>query len=115
MIGGWWLNARNNEVRTSKEIKICFGYTINGCKYDYLPSNENLQNNTKPIYKIFPGWQKSTFGINKWSDLPLNAQKYVDAIQNMVEIKISVISTGPERSQTIDKNNYLDSIWYFFF
>ncbi|HJO14003.1 MAG: adenylosuccinate synthase [Pelagibacteraceae bacterium] len=93
-----------------KEIKICVGYTVNDFKYDYLPSNENLQNNIKPIYKIFPGWQKSTFGIKKWSDLPKNAKKYVDAIQNMIETKISVISTGPERSQTIDKDNYLGSI-----
>ena len=93
-----------------KEIKICVGYTINDSKYDYLPSNENLQNNIKPIYKIIPGWQKSTFGVNKWSDLPENAQKYVNAIQDMIETKISVISTGPERSQTIDKGNYLDSI-----
>ena len=93
-----------------KEIKICVGYTINGRKYDYLPFNEDLQNNIKPIYKIFPGWQKSTFGIKKWLDLPQNAKKYVEAIQNMVETKISAISTGPERSQTIDKNNCLDSI-----
>ena len=93
-----------------KEIKICVGYTINGSKYDYLPSNENLQNNITPIYKIIPGWQKSTFGVKKWSDLPENAQKYVDAIQNMIETKISVISTGPERSQTIDRNNILSNI-----
>lgn len=93
-----------------KEIKICIGYNIEDVQYDYLPFNESLQTIIKPIYKIFPGWQKSTFGIKKFSDLPVNAHKYIDFIEDMVETNISVISTGPERSQTIDKNNYLDSI-----
>jgi len=93
-----------------EEIKVCVGYSINNNHYDYLPFSETLQNNIKPIYKTLPGWRQSTYGLKTWSDLPINAQKYIEFIQSMIESKISVISTGPERSQTIDKNNYLNSI-----
>ena len=93
-----------------KEIKICIGYNIEEIQYDYLPFSENLQKKIKPIYKNFPGWQKSTYGIKKFTDLPVNAQKYVEAIEDMIEANITIISTGPDRNQTIDKNNFLDSI-----
>jgi len=92
------------------EIKICIGYKINNSNYDYLPFNENLQQKISPIYKIMPGWKTSTFGITEWSDLPKNAQNYIDYIETVVETKISIISTGPERSQTIDRNNVLSNI-----
>ncbi|SVE19405.1 uncharacterized protein METZ01_LOCUS472259, partial [marine metagenome] len=88
-----------------KEVKICVGYSINNSNYDYLPFNENLQKIISPIYEIMPGWQSSTFGITKWSELPKNAQNYINYIEEVVETKIAIISTGPERSQTIDRNN----------
>ena len=93
-----------------KEIKICIGYNIEDIQYDYLPFSENLQKKIKPVYKIFPGWQKSTFGIKNFSHLPVNAQKYIEAIEDIVAANVAVISTGPDRNQTIDKYNYLDSI-----
>ena len=92
------------------EIKICVGYKIDNSNYDYLPFNENLQQRISPIYKIIPGWKSSTFGITEWSDLPKNAQNYINYIEEVIKIKISIISTGPERSQTIDRNNILSNI-----
>ena len=92
------------------EIKICVGYQANSNKYDYLPYDENIQNIIEPIYKTFPGWKKTTFGIDKWKNLPLNAQKYISAIEELIEKKITIISTGPERTQTIDKKNYLNFV-----
>ena len=92
------------------EIKICVGYKINDTNYDYLPFNENLQQKISPIYEIMPGWQSSTFGITKWSDLPKKAQNYINYIEDVIETKISIISTGPERSQTIDRKNILSNI-----
>ena len=92
------------------EIKICVGYKIDNSNYDYLPFNENLQQRILPIYKIMPGWKSSTFGITEWSDLPKNAQNYINYIEEVIKIKISIISTGPERSQTIDRNNILSNI-----
>ena len=93
-----------------KEIKICVGYNINKINYDYLPFSESLQNDIIPIYEIMPGWQTSTFGTTKWEDLPINAQNYINKIENIIQTKISIISTGPERTQTIDRNKILRNI-----
>ena len=65
-----------------KEINICIGYSVEKVKYDYLPFNEELQMLVTPIYKTVAGWQKSTFGINKWTNLPINARKYITIIED---------------------------------
>lgn len=90
-----------------REIKICVGYKIDGKKYDYLPFNENQQKIAKPVYEIMPGWQESTYGVKLWNDLPLNAQKYINYLEKIIQTEISIISTGPERTETIDKKNIL--------
>ena len=90
-----------------EEIKICTGYIINNKKYDYLPSNETMQLNITPVYKTLKGWHMSTFGLTKWSELPKQAQIYISTIEKLIKTKISVISTGPERTQTIDMENIL--------
>ena len=90
-----------------KKIKICTGYYINNKKYNYLPFNESLQKIIIPIYKEFEGWNANTFGIKKWTELPKNAKKYISEVEKLVGVNISVISTGPERSQTIDRESIL--------
>ena len=63
----------------------------------------------KPLYKTFKGWNSSTCGIKKFSDLPKNAQNYINFIQDFVEAKVSTISTSPERNDTIlIKNPFKD-------
>jgi adenylosuccinate synthase len=89
------------------EIKICVGYNIENKNYDYFPFSQYLQEKIVPIYKTFVGWNTSTFGLKNWSDLPKNAQTYIDTIEEMIETDISIISTGPERTQTIDKKKLL--------
>ena len=90
-----------------KEIKICIGYSIDNKKYDYLPSSELLQKKITPIYKVLEGWESSTFGLSLWSKLPKKARNYISLIEELLDTEISVISTGPERSQTIDRKNIL--------
>ena len=90
-----------------KEIKICTGYLIDNKKYDYLPSNEIMQSKIIPVYKSLEGWNLSTYGLTKWSDLPKQAQIYISTIEKLIQTKISVISTGPERTQTIDRDKIL--------
>ena len=68
--------------------------------------SESMQKKIIPIYKTYAGWQSSTFGLKKWSDLPKNAQIYISSIEELVESDISIISTGPERTQTINKNYF---------
>jgi len=93
-----------------KSIKVCVGYKINDIIYDYLPFNEKLQKNILPIYETMEGWQKSTFGIKDWECLPKNAQEYILFLEKLIETRISIVSTGPERTETIDKNSILTNI-----
>ena len=83
------------------EIKICVKYTLDGKKIDYLPAAVEDQLKIKPIYKSFPGWKTSTNGIKSVEKLPDNAKKYIYAIEEFIETKISSISTSPEREDTI--------------
>jgi adenylosuccinate synthase len=79
------------------EVKICVGYERNGEKIDYFPSDLS---DVKPVYEIMPGWGGSG-GIKKWDDLPKNAKKYVEFLENKIGCKIKYISTGAEREETI--------------
>ena len=91
------------------EIKVCVGYEIGKKRYDYLPFDENIQKQLIPIYETLPGWQSSTFGITCWEDLPKKAQNYISFLESKIEKNISIISTGPDRVHTIDRNNLLSN------
>ncbi|MFT5660058.1 MAG: adenylosuccinate synthase [Sulfurimonas sp.] len=79
------------------EVKVCVAYELNGETIDYLPSN--LEGVT-PIYKSFKGWDKSV-GVRKFEDLPATAQEYVKIIEEISQTKVGIISTSPERDDTI--------------
>jgi len=79
------------------EVKVCVAYDLNGVEIDYLPANLN---DVKPIYKSFKGWDKSK-GARKFDELPREAQDYVRAIEEITKTKVGIISTSPEREDTI--------------
>jgi adenylosuccinate synthase len=83
------------------EIKMCIAYEINGKKIDYLPAAAEDQLKVKPVYKVFKGWKSSTQGIKEFDKLPKNAKIYVRELEKFVQAKISSISTGAERKDTI--------------
>ena len=83
------------------EIKMCVAYDLDGKKIDYLPATLEDQIKIKPIYKSFEGWKTSTKGIKDFKDLPDNAKNYLSEVEKFIGIKISSISTGPERNETI--------------
>ena len=83
------------------EIKICVKYKINGKEIDYLPASSDEQKKVKPVYKTFSGWKTPTKGIRNLEDLPDNAKKYIHAIEDFIDARISSISTSPEREDTI--------------
>jgi adenylosuccinate synthase len=83
------------------EIKMCIGYELNGKRIDYLPAASEDQFNIKPIYKSFPGWKSKTQGIRSLKDLPDKALRYIHALEDFIEARISSISTSPEREDTI--------------
>jgi adenylosuccinate synthase len=86
---------------TFPEIPICVGYRINGKLIDYLPAGQREQALVEPVYEYRPGWNSSTRGIRDWNLLPAQAQAYVGRLEELIEIPISVVSTSPERMDTI--------------
>ena len=72
--------------------------------------DEILQDKIAPIYKTLDGWQTSTFGIKEWKLLPKKAQEYIIFLENLINTKISIISTGPDRAETIDRKKILIKI-----
>ncbi|QIR85139.1 adenylosuccinate synthase [Paracoccus sp. AK26] len=82
-------------------LKICVGYEIDGVKYDYLPTAAALQAKVKPIYEEMEGWQESTQGARSWADLPAAAIKYVRRVEELIQCPVALLSTSPEREDTI--------------
>ncbi len=83
------------------EIKICTGYSLNGNTINYLPSAEKEQKAIKPIYEVIKGWKKSIVGVRNKNDLPEETRIYIRRIEELVKCPIILISTSPERSDTI--------------
>jgi adenylosuccinate synthase len=82
-------------------LKICTGYRINGKDYDYLPPHAADQAAAIPIYEELAGWQESTQGARAMEQLPANARAYIRRIEELIECKVALISTSPEREDTI--------------
>ena len=84
-----------------EEIKVCVGYEIDGVRIDTFPAVSQDLQRIKPIYETLEGWKSETLGITKIEDLPAKAREYVEFLSNSIGVEIGLISTGPERSQTI--------------
>ena len=84
-----------------EEIKICVGYELGGKKIDYLPSSQSAQSEVLPVYESVQGWQTSTVNSKSIDELPSLATDYVRRIENLIGAPISLISTSPEREDTI--------------
>jgi adenylosuccinate synthase len=84
-----------------KELKICRAYKLNGKEIDFLPAGQNAQAAVEPIYDICKGWSESTQGVKRWADLPSLAIKYIRRIEEMIEAPVILLSTSPEREDTI--------------
>jgi len=82
-------------------LKICVGYDLDGERLDYLPTAADQQACCTPIYEEMSGWSESTEGARSWNDLPANAIKYVRHIEELIECPVSMLSTSPEREDTI--------------
>lgn len=84
-----------------EELKICVAYELDGERLDYLPTAADQQARCVPIYETIPGWSESTEGARSWSDLPANAIKYVRRIEELIDCPAALVSTSPERDDTI--------------
>jgi adenylosuccinate synthase len=82
-------------------IKICVGYKLNGKVIDYFPIASEDQFNVIPIYEDIKGWSDSTYGARSWNELPAEAIKYVKRLEELIGCSVSLLSTSPERDDTI--------------
>ena len=82
-------------------VKICTGYTLDGEKLDYLPAHAADQARVAPVFEEFEGWEGSTRGARSWADLPARAIKYVRRIEELIRCPVALVSTSPEREDTI--------------
>jgi adenylosuccinate synthase len=83
------------------EIKVCVAYELDGKRIDRLPAGMNEQARVKPVYETFEGWTQSTQGARSWASLPAQAVKYVKHIEELIECPVTLLSTSPERDDTI--------------
>ena len=83
------------------EIKVCTGYQLDGKTLDYLPADANLQARLTPVYETMEGWKETTRGARSWAQLPANAIKYVRRVEELIGAPVSLLSTSPDRDDTI--------------
>ena len=94
------------------EVKVCVGYEIDGARIDTFPAVSLDLAKIKPIYETLGGWKSETLGITGIEDLPAKAREYVEFLSNSIGVEIGLISTGPERDQTIILKASVMESWF---
>jgi adenylosuccinate synthase len=97
---------------TLEEIKVCTGYKLDGVSIDYFPAVSGTLERIEPVYETIEGWQSDTVGITRIEDLPPKARAYVALLGEAIGAEIGLISTGPERDQTIIVQNSVMESWF---
>ncbi len=87
------------------KIKVCVGYRVNGKILNHIPANIELLEKSEPIYEELDGWKTEIKNARSFSELPLNAQRYIRRIEELIKTKITIISVGSERDETIEVRN----------
>jgi adenylosuccinate synthase len=83
------------------KVRICTGYRLNGKVLDYFPSHAADQAGVEPIYEEIDGWRETTAGARSWAELPAQAIKYIQRVQELIQTPVALVSTSPEREDTI--------------
>jgi adenylosuccinate synthase len=84
-----------------EELKLCTGYKLDGKFSDILPVGAEEISRCEPEYEVLPGWKESTFGVKSLDALPANARKYLKRVEELCDVPVDIISTGPDREETI--------------
>ena len=87
------------------EIRICTAYKLDGQIIDRLPASQAAQARVEPVYETIPGWEGTTSGARSWAELPAQAIKYVRRIEELIGAPVALLSTSPERDDTILVHN----------
>ncbi len=89
----------------TSEIKICTKYLLNGKEIDYMPSTISEYERVEPVYETLPSWKEDISNIRNYDDLPSNAKKYIETIEKETGFRVSIVSVGPDKEQTIIRDN----------
>ena len=84
-----------------KELLLCVAYDYKGERVEFPPQCENALADVSPIYEKMPGWSEDITKVTKWAELPINAQKYIEKLESLANVKVTMVSVGPERDETI--------------
>jgi adenylosuccinate synthase len=84
-----------------EELKICTAYRYKGETISQFPADLEIAENVEPVYETLPGWKTSTAGCRRWKELPQEAKSYAQRLQELTGVEIAIISTGPDRKETI--------------
>ncbi len=88
-----------------EELRICTGYKLHDKIVDLLPIGADDVAACVPIYETMPGWSQTTYGVKRWEELPANAQAYLERLEVLCGVPVDIVSTGPERDETILKRH----------
>jgi adenylosuccinate synthase len=94
------------------EVKICTGYRFEGTTLTTLPGDLSILEHSEPVYETMPGWSEPSAGVREFSDLPKAAQRYIERLSELVGCEIGIVSTGPDRAQTIIRNRSALASWF---
>ena len=87
-----------------KELKVCRAYIVDGKETDFFPSDAQTLKNVDCVYEILPGWDEDLSDVQSYDDLPENAKAYIDMVEKITGVPVTIIGVGPARSQTIFRN-----------
>jgi adenylosuccinate synthase len=103
MINGvnWWVVTKMDVLDPLDEIPVCVAYKMKGRKFDCIPALATGFDQVECVYEKMPGWKKSTEGVTSFDDLPKKAQEYLRFLERESGARIGMVSTGPDRDQTM--------------
>jgi adenylosuccinate synthase len=106
----WWVVTKMDVLDDLAEIPVCVGYKLRGKKITEVPADAASFEAIECVYEKLPGWKKSTEGITEFSKLPQKAKDYLKFLETETGAKIGMVSTGPDREQTIFVDGFLDAL-----
>jgi adenylosuccinate synthase len=89
------------------EIPVCVAYDVNGVRHDEMPYSQSDFHHATPIYETLPGWKKDISGARSFAELPDNAQRFVEFVEERIGARISVVGVGPGREEVIERHSVL--------
>ncbi len=108
MINGisWWVVTKLDVLDELADVPVCVAYKINGKKASEIPADISRYDKIECVYEKMPGWKKSTEGITEFDKLPKKAQEYLRFVEKESGAKIGMVSTGPDREQTMFMDDF---------